>query len=273
MCVCVCVCVSESECAQSCPILCDPTDSSPPGSSVHRISQERILEWVAISSSRGSSRPRDWTFVFFHLLHWQADSLPLRRLGSSLISYVLLQINEMDTLPLWNNTASLIFQSCSGRDSGPLPQSWQGQSPSKSHLKTAASPRSRRDHPADLEQRPVEFPGLACPPLHTAHRSWAEISPRLLPSGSSYPAPVWSRDVEAWFPHRFPEQEAENVRVSHLLWAKVWLNIPWFIIVKSQGAVGVYLAPSLLSATKESCLWLPRVKGNDSHRTLTGEGG
>ena len=40
---------------QSCPTLCDPMDRSPPGSSVHRISQARILEWVAISSSRGSS--------------------------------------------------------------------------------------------------------------------------------------------------------------------------------------------------------------------------
>jgi len=36
---------------QSCPTLCDPMDSSPPGSSVHRILQARILEWVAISFS------------------------------------------------------------------------------------------------------------------------------------------------------------------------------------------------------------------------------
>ena len=42
-------------CAQSCPILCDLMDCSPPGSSVHEISQARLLEWVAISSSRGSS--------------------------------------------------------------------------------------------------------------------------------------------------------------------------------------------------------------------------
>ena len=47
--------------AQSCPILCDPVDSSPPGSSVHGISQARILKWVAISFSRGSSQPRDCT--------------------------------------------------------------------------------------------------------------------------------------------------------------------------------------------------------------------
>ena len=42
-------------CAQSCQTLCDPMDCSPPGSSVHWISQARILEWVAISFSRGSS--------------------------------------------------------------------------------------------------------------------------------------------------------------------------------------------------------------------------
>ena len=44
-------------------ILCDPTDCSPPGSSVHGISQERILEWVAISFSRGSSCTRDQTHI------------------------------------------------------------------------------------------------------------------------------------------------------------------------------------------------------------------
>ena len=44
---------------QSCPTLCDPVDYSVPGCSVHGISQARILEWVAISFSRGSSRPRN----------------------------------------------------------------------------------------------------------------------------------------------------------------------------------------------------------------------
>ena len=43
------------EVAQSCPTLCDPTDCSLPGSSVHGIFPARILEWVTISSSRGSS--------------------------------------------------------------------------------------------------------------------------------------------------------------------------------------------------------------------------
>ena len=51
---CVCVCVCTGSVAQLCPLL-HAMDYSPPGSSVHGISQTRILEWVAISFSRGSS--------------------------------------------------------------------------------------------------------------------------------------------------------------------------------------------------------------------------
>ena len=50
---------SEREVAQSCLTLCNPMDCSLPGSSVHGISQARILQWVATSFSRGSSQPRD----------------------------------------------------------------------------------------------------------------------------------------------------------------------------------------------------------------------
>ena len=54
MCVCVCVCVCAcAKSLQSCPTLCDPVDCSPPGSSIHGILRARILEWVAILSSRG----------------------------------------------------------------------------------------------------------------------------------------------------------------------------------------------------------------------------
>ena len=67
---------SESEVAQSCPTLCNPMDCSLPGSSVHGIFQARVLEWVAISFSRGSSQPRDQTWVslivgrcFYRLSH------------------------------------------------------------------------------------------------------------------------------------------------------------------------------------------------------------
>ena len=54
--------------------LCDPMKCSPPGSSVHGILQARILEWVAISFSRGSSLCRD---PLLSLPRWQAGSLPL----------------------------------------------------------------------------------------------------------------------------------------------------------------------------------------------------
>ena len=50
---------------QLCPTLCNPTDCSLPGSSIHGIFQERTLEWVAISFSRRSSQLRDWTQVSY----------------------------------------------------------------------------------------------------------------------------------------------------------------------------------------------------------------
>ena len=56
------------------------------GFSVRGIFQARILEWIAISSSRGSSWPRDQTHNSLCLPHWQADSLPLCHLGSHRIS-------------------------------------------------------------------------------------------------------------------------------------------------------------------------------------------
>ena len=55
--------------AQSCLILCDPMDYSPPGSFIHGIFQARILEWVAISSLLGIFLPQG---LNLHLLHWQA---------------------------------------------------------------------------------------------------------------------------------------------------------------------------------------------------------
>ena len=66
---------------QSCLTLCNPMDYSPPGSSVHGISQVRILEGVAISSSRGSCQPRDQTLVSC-LLRWQVGSFPLVASGT-----------------------------------------------------------------------------------------------------------------------------------------------------------------------------------------------
>ena len=62
-CKCVCVLVT-----QSCPTLCDPMNCSLPGFSVYGNLQARILEWIAIPFSRGSSWPRDQTLV-----SWIAD--------------------------------------------------------------------------------------------------------------------------------------------------------------------------------------------------------
>ena len=79
---CVCVCVRARTCAQSCPTLCDPIDCSPPGSSVHGILQARIMQRVAISSSRGIFLTQGLNPHLSCLLHQQADSLLPGHLGS-----------------------------------------------------------------------------------------------------------------------------------------------------------------------------------------------
>ena len=75
----VCMCAQS---LQSCPTLCDPMDYSRPASSAHGILQARILEWVAISSCRGSSWLRDRTHVLYAYLYWQVGSLPLAPPGN-----------------------------------------------------------------------------------------------------------------------------------------------------------------------------------------------
>ena len=59
-CIMLCVC---TESLWSCPTLCNPKERGAWWATVHGTSWARILEWVAISSSRGSSQPRDWTWV------------------------------------------------------------------------------------------------------------------------------------------------------------------------------------------------------------------
>ena len=77
-------------CAQWCLALCEPVDCSSLVSSVHGISQARILAWVVISSSRESSPPRDQTHVScvsciscVSCTDWEAESLPLSHLGNN----------------------------------------------------------------------------------------------------------------------------------------------------------------------------------------------
>ena len=75
--------------AKSCPILCNSMDCSPPDSSVHEISQERIPEWVVISfSSRGSSQP-EWVVISFSS---RGSSQPRKQTRVSCISCIGRQI-------------------------------------------------------------------------------------------------------------------------------------------------------------------------------------
>ena len=81
VCVCVCVCARARACvrahAQLCLTVHDPMDCSPPGSSFHEILQQRILEWVAMPSSREIFPTQGLNLFLLHFLHWQVDSLPL----------------------------------------------------------------------------------------------------------------------------------------------------------------------------------------------------
>ena len=108
MCVCVCVCVCVCACVlviQSCPTLCKPMDCNLPGSSIYGILQARILEWFAIPFSRGSSRPRDQTWVSCTagglLSHQGSPYLPLAALNSpdtfAFSSFLIQFLNQRPT--------------------------------------------------------------------------------------------------------------------------------------------------------------------------------
>ena len=74
--------ILRAQSLQSCPTLCNPVDCSPPGSSIHRILQARILEGVAMPSSRGIFPTQESESCLFQLQHCQTGSLPLH-LGNS----------------------------------------------------------------------------------------------------------------------------------------------------------------------------------------------
>ena len=84
---------SESEVAQTPPTLSNPMDCSLPGSSIHGILQARKLERVAMPSSRGPPKP-GWNLCFLHLLHRQADSLPLVSPGKPSLFITYISISE-----------------------------------------------------------------------------------------------------------------------------------------------------------------------------------
>ena len=116
-----------TEVAQSHPTLCDPMDCSLPGSSLHGILQARVLEWVAISFPRGSSWPRDQTWVSGipgrHFNLWatrEALKKPQRSPNSSLNNLTFLpphmaNFYEQSSLPslfLWEHLFFNSFQYC-----------------------------------------------------------------------------------------------------------------------------------------------------------------
>ena len=111
----VCATIAKTEikykiciCAQSHPTLWDPMDCSLPGSSSYGISQARIMEWVAISFSRGSSLPRDQTHIScigrWVLYHWAPREAPKFLTGLD---------KSLTPLTCWTMTKIHINCSCS----------------------------------------------------------------------------------------------------------------------------------------------------------------
>ena len=105
---------SEGEVPQSCPTLCDPMDCSPPGSSVHAIFQAWVLEWVAISFSRWSSRPRNRTQVSrivgrcFHCLGHQGS--PYNEFYYKGFKWGSTKWRHMeDVVKVWEETQELLY--------------------------------------------------------------------------------------------------------------------------------------------------------------------
>ena len=108
---------------QSCPRLCDPMGYSPPVSSVHGIFQAKILEWVAISFSRGSSQPRDRTQVS-HIAGWYFTIWNTREVLSPRVCSDSCPLSPWCYLNISSSVAP--FSSCSQSfpASGSFPMSW-----------------------------------------------------------------------------------------------------------------------------------------------------
>ena len=100
-----CVCAQS---LQSRPTLGDPMDWSPPGFSVCGILQAKILEWVAMLSSRGSCQPRNQTL--WHLLHWHVGSLSSAPLGEPESSMLQYKIKKRDYQERVDNKARVELQ-------------------------------------------------------------------------------------------------------------------------------------------------------------------
>ena len=104
---------------QLCPTRCDTMDCSPPGSSVHGILQARILEWVAMPSSRGSSQPRDQTCTSMSLAlvgrffttrtTWEAHFLEYQEPLLLILVWLIIILKNalIRLLPIWDHAIVL----------------------------------------------------------------------------------------------------------------------------------------------------------------------
>ena len=132
-----CVCVLVLKSLQSCPAFCDPMDYSLPGYSVHGILQARILEWVTMPSSKGSSQPRDRTqgsnSHLLCLLHWQMCSLSLVPPGKPQIFSSVQSLSHVWLFATPWTAARQASLSITNSQSLPKPMSIESVMPSK-HL-------------------------------------------------------------------------------------------------------------------------------------------
>ena len=95
--------------AKLCPTLCDPSDCSPSGSSVHGISKARKLEWVATSFSRGFSRPWNWTHISSIgrqiLYHWAT-----REAHRYYLLYIFITWNVPQRMQWWKRLGPWLWE-------------------------------------------------------------------------------------------------------------------------------------------------------------------
>ena len=200
---------SESEVAQSCLILWDPMDCSLPGFSIHGIFQARVLEWVTISFSRRSSRPRGWTWIPHcrqtlyrlsqsrtvkgggwalprpHISHSQVRRPPWSHIqkGSLLVKGAWCQETHAHTGECWdipNMDRAVCAQSlsrvwlCDPTDGSPPGSSAQADSPART-LQWVAMPSSRgSSQPRDGTQvSPLQVVSLSTePPRRPRYGLW-----------------------------------------------------------------------------------------------------
>ena len=143
--------------AQSCLILCNPMDSSLPGSSVHGNSQARILKWVAISSSRGSSWLRDQThiacvshidrWILHHCTTWEAQvSIESESESCSVVSKSL---RSHGLYSPWNSSGQNTGVGSLSFLQGIFPT--QGSNPGLSHCRQILYQLSHKGSPRILE--------------------------------------------------------------------------------------------------------------------------